>query len=80
MRENEQSVLERSFDVIHGIQKFIIPGTGHYMLEAWGAQGGDQKYYDHAINRQDHTLGGLGGYAKGSVLLTKNTIGCSRKD
>lgn len=42
-----------------GMQTFTAPVTGEYTFEVWGAQGG-------------YTYGGLGGYSKGTVTLTKN--------
>ena len=46
------------------VQEFIAPKTGSYTLECWGAQGGS---YSTSY------LGGLGGYSKGTINLTKGT-------
>lgn len=48
-------------------QSFIIPSTGYYQLEVWGAQGGNDP--------EDPILdpGGRGGYSTGEVLLTAGT-------
>lgn len=45
-------------------QIYIVPKTGNYKLETWGAQGGSISGY----------TGGLGGYSKGEVTLTKYDI------
>lgn len=44
-------------------QNFVVPVTGRYKIEAWGAQGGTGESYN--ISR--------GGYASGEVLLTAGT-------
>ena len=44
-----------------GQYSFIVPLTGNYKLEVWGAQGGG-------------TTGGYGGYSKGVVSLTKGDV------
>ena len=42
-------------------QTFIVPETGYYKLESWGAQGGGQGDFP----------GGYGGYSMGYAFLTK---------
>lgn len=42
-----------------GVQSFTAPIAGTYLLQVWGAQGGN---------------GGNGGYAKGNVALTKGQV------
>ena len=44
-------------------QKITIPKTGYYVLEVWGAQGG---------NASSSAIGGYGGYAIGKMRLSKN--------
>lgn len=44
------------------MQEFIVPYSGYYRLEAWGAQGGR-----YATNK-----GGMGAYTAGVVYLTKD--------
>ena len=44
-------------------QTFIVPTTGSYKLETWGAQGGSYSTY----------RGGFGAYSVGSIYLVKNT-------
>ncbi len=43
-----------------GEYTYVVPVSGYYKLEVWGAQGG--------------VSGGYGGYSKGLVYLEKNTI------
>ena len=43
------------------VQQFSAPYTGYYLLETWGAQGGNISGY----------TGGFGGYARGVVYLNK---------
>ena len=47
------------FDYLGSEQQFVVPQTGTYQLETWGAQGGT---YDG--------IGGLGGYTKGNISLS----------
>ena len=47
-----------------GIQTFTVPCSGTYKVEVWGAQGGSNSY----------TQGGLGGYAVGNRILSKDNI------
>ena len=49
------------FDYLGSEQQFIVPQTGTYQLETWGASGGN---YDGT--------GGSGGYAKGDISLLKS--------
>jgi len=44
-----------SFDYVGDYQKWVVPATGVYRVELWGAQGG--------------SVGGNGGYTAGSVYL-----------
>lgn len=60
------------------IQTFVVPNTGLYQLEVWGAKGGD-------LNNSEvgNFVGGKGGYAKGTVKLSRGTtlyIGCGGSD
>ena len=48
-----------------GTSKTITLPKGKYKLECWGAQGG---------YRSSTTYGGKGGYAKGTLTLTANTV------
>lgn len=43
---------------------FIIPKTGKYLIEAWGAQGGDANEYK----------GGYGAYSRGYVAFTQGDL------
>lgn len=46
------------------IQEFIVPVTGLYKLEVWGAKGGNSKRSG---------IGGSGGYSKGHTILKEGT-------
>ena len=50
----------KDFNYTGNIQEYTIPKTGTYLLETWGAQGGNA------------SLGGTGGYSKGEITLSKN--------
>ena len=50
-------------------QTFIIPTSGHYEIEAWGAQGAVGKGQSEYIS-----TGGYGGYSVGVINPNKNTI------
>ena len=53
----------QSFSYSGGVQTFIVPYTGLYKLEVWGAQGGT-KYSG---------IGGKGGHSGGYKILEKDT-------
>ena len=52
----------KTFDYTGSSQTFVVPNTGIYQLEVWGAQGGsyDSTYY-----------GGYGAYASGEISLNE---------
>ena len=50
------------FDYLGSEQQFVVPQTGTYQLETWGAQGGCK----------DETLGGYGGYSNGRISLNSD--------
>ena len=52
------------FDYTGNYEEYIVPVTGQYRLEVWGAQGGNASL----------TNGGKGGYSTGIVTLEKGTI------
>jgi prepilin-type N-terminal cleavage/methylation domain-containing protein len=53
--------------------EYVVPATGRYKLEVWGADGGNGR-----LNGSNETLanfgGGVGGYAAGTIRLTKGTV------
>ena len=49
-----------TFDYTGEEQTFVVPTTGNYLLETWGAQGG---------NATGAYIGGYGGYSSGIVTL-----------
>ena len=73
--------LQTEFDYSYTgqVQTFTAPITGKYLLEVWGAQGGDydwQTYgwsaYDNQMRGVGTCAGGLGAYVRGTVSLNKN--------
>jgi len=59
-----------NFDYTGGEQTFIVPKTGTYKLETWGAQGGS--WYDSCNSNAEHA-GGYGGYSVGYTTLSSNS-------
>lgn len=57
----------QEFAYTGGMQEFIVPISGLYLLEVWGAQGGDYGGYDIKP-------GGYGGYTKGYKILKKGDV------
>ncbi len=53
------------FDYLGSEQQFIVPQTGTYQLETWGASGGNSNEFGKYI-------GGYGGYSFGDIKLVKN--------
>ncbi|MEJ8803469.1 glycine-rich protein [Pontibacter sp. H249] len=58
---------QQTFNYTGSVQSFTAPVTGKYILETWGAQGGNDPQSPTTI------FGGRGGYAKGEVTLTAGT-------
>lgn len=54
-----------SYDFENKINIFIIPASGKYLLETWGAQGGDARSYSKDVIFR----GGYGAYSKGEIYL-----------
>ena len=58
------------------VQEFIVPADGYYLLETWGASGGDGAILRDSENYANRTIsshGGHGGYSYANVYLTKGT-------
>lgn len=53
-----------SFDYTGSVQKYIVPKTGVYKLETWGAQGGSTS----------GCVGGYGAYSTGEITLKKDDV------
>ncbi len=53
-----------------GAQQSITLQPGKYRFETWGAQGGDGS---RSLQGSNNCPGGLGGYAKGEIILTNST-------
>ena len=58
------------FNFTGGVQQFIVPFPGFYLLEAWGASGGDvySGYWKSTY------VGGYGTYSTGVAFLHKGDI------
>jgi len=54
------TAMQTDFSYTGSFQSFIVPATGTYKLEVWGAQGGTA----------GSSAGGLGGYSSGYISLT----------
>ena len=52
----------QDFSYTGSVQTFIVPMSGNYKLEVWGAQGGGENN------------GGKGGFSNGTVALTSGTL------
>ncbi len=63
--KNLSVTIKTDFDYTGDEQTFIVPVTGKYKLETWGAQGGSRSTYNN---------GGLGGYSAGIIQLEKDTL------
>ena len=59
----------QTFSYTGGQQTYVVPKTGYYKIEVWGAEGGG---YRISGNSSSGT-GGLGGYVYGTVKLKKGT-------
>ena len=55
----------QEFEFTGSAQTFIVPETGYYQLEVWGAEGG--------MGYNKYNNPGLGGYTSGITYLTKGT-------
>ena len=68
-KENLVNVKEWNYDYTGGEQTFVVPVTGTYKLETWGAQGGtiEKNLYLGAL------AGGYGAYSSGLISLTAGT-------
>ena len=56
---------KKEFDYTGDIQSFVVPRTGFYLLEAWGAQGGNT----FGPESNQNFTGGYGAFSTGVVLL-----------
>ena len=61
-----------NFDYTGDIQEFNPECEGNYKLEVWGAQGGGSNTSGSAVNTDQPTHIGLGGYSVGVKNLEKN--------
>jgi hypothetical protein len=58
-----------SFPFTGDYYSWTVPTSGSYILEVWGAQGGNAGYGGTV-----YTYGGKGGYAKGSIALVSGQV------
>ena len=66
------------FSCINATQTFVVPFTGLYKLEVWGAQGGTHFTWGLGSSSQYSQydgigIGGYGGYSIGCYYALKNT-------
>lgn len=57
---------EYNFEYIGDVQEFIVPQTGEYKIECWGADGGNA-----TSDGKVYSFGGKGGYTSGNIELEK---------
>ena len=62
----KEAVSENDYNYSGGYQEFVVPYTGTYKFECWGARGGKSR-----INGKLGGSPGKGGYAKGEIALVK---------
>lgn len=63
---------EFTFPFTGDVQEFIVPTTGYYQLEVWGAQGGGRD--TTTFNNGQLGYGGAGGYSTGTIKLYKDQV------
>ena len=60
----EEFMFTGMYDYANYVQELVVPKTGYYLLEAWGAEGG-------SATNGTSLAGGYGAYAKGIVELNE---------
>ena len=60
------------FDYMGKHQTFVVPATGYYQVEVWGASGGSSDVLCDDGERIGSYLGGYGSYSTGVVYMTEN--------
>ena len=66
LEEYNNSNTEVEFDYTGNVQEYVVPSTGSYQIELWGASGGSSM-----ANGSVGASGGLGGYTSGVITLEK---------
>lgn len=66
-----QKFIKSEFNYTGNVQEYTIPVTGKYLLEVYGAQGGDVTSHVDVCNMDMTYKGGQGGYSKGIAYLEK---------
>jgi hypothetical protein len=73
VKDNRDGVVINSYTYNYDYQgtykQFTMPGTGKAVMECWGAQGGRG-----CAGGSLEGIGGKGGYAKGTISLSKNQV------
>ena len=69
VRNSTPEGTEFEFNYTGGYQEFIVPTTGFYRIETWGAQGGGR----NTTGNTNAGYGGTGGYSSGVIKLYKDT-------
>ena len=65
----------QEFAYTGGLQSLSVPKTGIYLLEVWGAQGGDAAGFSWGDGSvYSPRYGGLGGYSTGQVMLSEAQV------
>ena len=75
---------EEDYTCTESVKTFTAPITGRYLLEAWGAQGGDATEVTKSGKTMPTVDGGKGGYSYGIFNLNEGdkvfvTVGCQGK-
>ena len=69
VKRQEGSDLKTTYTSTGSSEEYVVPYTGYYEIELWGAAGG-QGRTDYVLKN----IGGNGGYTRGTIYLEKGTI------
>lgn len=72
----------RDFKYLNTFQEFVVPHSGIYKIELWGASGGDNSeitfFAENAVGELSKrtliSMGALGSYTSGEIRLEKGTL------
>ena len=68
LEEYNKAHPNKSFDYTGNVQEYVVPSTGSYRIELWGAGGGEDNYASTLLSNQ-----GRGAYTTGIINLEKGT-------
>ena len=68
LEEYNNSNTDVEFDYTGNVQEYVVPSTGSYRIELWGAGGGEDNYASTLLSNQ-----GRGAYTTGIINLEKGT-------